>query len=111
REAVDLTPELVAERDLIEQHEAVRPRTLPQEGRIGPGLVFRIGHDQDAEAPLTIAGGIDDGHATTEGADRDRGPAAELHARPALELQADGSALVDQRNVVAVDPELDGLRL
>ena len=78
REAIRLPPELVAERDLVEQHEAVGARTLPQILRARPRLIVGIGRRRGCGSVPGRRRSVDDGDQTAEGADGDRRPTPEL---------------------------------
>ncbi len=105
REAVQLSPELVAERHGVEQHPALRLRAEAQVALVRPGIGGVLRHE-DAEASVRRDGGIDGGDDASEGSDGDRRPAAELHGRPALELEAELAAGLDQGGVETAHVEL-----
>lgn len=66
------------------------------------GLVLA---DQHAEAPVGLGRLVDRDHDPAKGADRDRGPAGELHCGPAFEHHPRLVARLDQRDVAPVDED------
>ena len=94
---VQLTPDLVPQRNSLEQHPSVGADSLPEPSGIWPRheSVFSIlaGHPvgffghENAELALAVVGGVYEHHFAAEGAPRKAGPADQLEGRPTLKLK------------------------